>query len=50
MELAGLLLTRLWKQPQEYCLIFCVCYVHDQNYMNKNKQGLQFQYIYVTTI
>ena len=50
MELAGLLLARLWKQPQEYCLNICVCYVHDQNDMNKTKQSLQFQYIYFITI
>ena len=31
-------------------LNICVCYVHDQNDMNKTKQGLQFQYIYFTTI
>ena len=30
--------------------IFCVCFVHDQNDMNKTKQGLQFQYIDFTTI
>ena len=50
IESAGLLLTRLWKQPQEYCLNICVCFLHDQNDMNKTKEGLQFQYIDFTTI